>query len=77
MLITGATGLIGTELTRSLRSKDITVRRLTTGTKKGDFDYSWNPSTNSIGNTDRMNCKLCCKLFCNPYIFSKSLDSYL
>lgn len=53
VLITGATGLIGTELTRSLRSKDVTVKRLTTGAAKGDFDYSWNPSTNSIGKAYR------------------------
>ena len=49
MLITGATGLIGTELTKSLRSKRITVRRLTTGTKKDGNDFSWDPSSNSIG----------------------------
>ena len=49
VLITGATGLIGTELTKSLRSKRITVRRLTTGTKKDGNDFSWDPSSNSIG----------------------------
>ena len=49
VLITGATGLIGTELTKSLRSKNITVRRLTTGSKKDENDFSWNPSSNSIG----------------------------
>ena len=49
VLITGATGLIGTELTKSLRSKNVTVRRLTTGSKKDENDFLWNPSSNSIG----------------------------
>jgi NAD dependent epimerase/dehydratase family enzyme len=49
VLITGATGLIGTELTKSLRSKNITVRRLTTGAKKDENDFSWDPASNSIG----------------------------
>ena len=49
VLITGATGLIGTELTKSLRSKDVIVRRLTTGKKQDSNDFSWDPSSQSIG----------------------------
>jgi uncharacterized protein len=56
VLITGATGLIGTELTKSLRSKNVTVRRLTTGSKKDENDFSWNPSSNSIGETLLLKC---------------------
>ena len=52
VLITGATGLIGTELTKSLRSKDVIVRRLTTGKKQDSNDFSWDPSSKSIGELD-------------------------
>jgi hypothetical protein len=48
VLITGATGLIGTELTKSLRRRDINVRRLTTRAKKDEDDFSWNPAADSI-----------------------------
>lgn len=34
---------------RSLKSKDINVKRLTTGSKKDENDYVWNPSAGTIG----------------------------
>lgn len=49
VVVTGATGLIGTALTKSLQSRGFTVRKLTTSAKKGDDDFSWDPKAGSIG----------------------------
>jgi uncharacterized protein len=46
--VTGATGLVGTELVKSLESKGYDVIRITTGKPSRSSDIAWNPSTGTI-----------------------------
>jgi uncharacterized protein len=48
VVITGATGLIGTELCKRLTDKGVLVRRLTTRKVETEGDFSWNPSKGTI-----------------------------
>jgi len=50
--ITGATGLLGTELVKSLESKNIKVYRITTRKSTRENDIFWNPIENTISNPD-------------------------
>ncbi len=52
--ITGATGLLGTQLVKSLESKNIKVYRLTTRKPVKDTDIYWNPSENKIETPDTL-----------------------
>lgn len=49
--ITGATGLLGTELVKSLESKNIKVYRITARKPTKETDIYWNPSTKMIENS--------------------------
>jgi uncharacterized protein len=55
ILVTGATGLVGTALVRALASDGHTVCRLvrpqtkTEGETHGSFDVAWNPETGELG----------------------------
>jgi len=49
--VTGATGLVGTQLVKSLEAKGATVRRITTGavpTNSPSNYYKWDPTTGAL-----------------------------
>eukprot|EP01035_Chromulina_nebulosa_P021956 gene21956-28426_t len=53
--ITGATGLIGSELVKSLESKNIKVIRLTTKKSSKESDVQWNPAYGYVSDVTKIN----------------------